>query len=161
MRCSLLLPHAVNMSSCCILCTLHHCTLQTVSPTSLAVAYCAHCTWQTVSPTSHAVACCSHKFAFRSKMKDAIGVHHLTLSRGSSTAPGLLSKSAAASRRTSKYTHPPFLACLFCIPAVFFLLHHAGVWSTSYDFCSSLSLLHGCMPDDQFASLLSILHVLM
>ncbi|KAL3152291.1 hypothetical protein ABBQ32_001362 [Trebouxia sp. C0010 RCD-2024] len=48
----------------------------------------------------------SYKFAFRSKMKDAIGVHDLTLSRSSSSLPGLLSK-PGASRRTSRATRSP------------------------------------------------------
>ena len=37
-------------------------------------------------------------------MKDAIGVHELTVSRSTSAEPGLLSKSGAESRRTSECT---------------------------------------------------------
>ena len=38
---------------------------------------------------------CSHKFAFRAKMKDAIGVHDLTVSRSASEEPGILSSQAS------------------------------------------------------------------
>ncbi|KAL0031473.1 hypothetical protein WJX77_002181 [Trebouxia sp. C0004] len=48
------------------------------------------------------VAGTSHKFAFRSKMKDTIGVHELTESHTTSAQPGLLS----SSRRTRTVSTP-------------------------------------------------------
>ena len=98
----------------CMLCAppLLHTAAFYFSPLPLlAVAYCVHCTLLVLHHSL--LQCCSRKFAFRSKMKDAIGVHDLTLSRGSSTSPGLLSKSAAGSRRISKHT--PSLIDLPCL----------------------------------------------
>ena len=150
----------------------------------LAAAYCIHCMlcsslllhavfslflcaflfWllqlvHAVDTTSLSAACCSHKFAFRSKMKDAIGVHDLTLSRGSSAGPGLLSKSAAASRQTSKHT-PSLVGLLFFGFLLSFFFHLACTRSISHAFCLSLSLLHTCVLAEQLASLLCILLVL-
>ena len=94
---------------------------------------------------------CSHKFSFRSTMKDAIGVHELTVSRTTSAEPGLLTMAVAGSRRTST-SLPSLCSRAFCILVFSGLLYpcffkhdtvsHAADACINLRACCPIGLLH-------------------
>ncbi|DBA90981.1 TPA: hypothetical protein ACH3X2_004190 [Trebouxia sp. C0005] len=83
----------------------------------------------------------SHKFAFRSKMKDAIGVHELTESHASSAQPGLLSPSRRTSRATKSPRGSSYGEDPRALPAIPDQLNALGLTTIPEDGLASL----GCM----------------